>query len=151
MRKIFVSSALFLMALGCASTAGGQSARAWTAPKAGVWIVTARDEEKTRWTARMHMTRTRMNGHTAYYRGYFYWRSPDPDTETKGYEYFTGRFDRITGRLKLHGARARSVRGELGTGDYQAKLSRGSRIYDGSWAGENSIPGTWTARWSRSR
>lgn len=149
MRTTLLATIGILLVFSFGSTAFGQKAKLWTAPKAGLWRVTGSDEQKTRWSARMHLTKTAAKGSSIKYRGYFYWWSPD--TETKGYEYFTGRFDRASGILSLKSSRVRSIKGELGIGSYSARARRGVTIHSGTWAGEDSIPGTWSAKWTGRR
>ncbi|MFL6373768.1 MAG: hypothetical protein ACJ73D_03790 [Pyrinomonadaceae bacterium] len=142
---LFVAAAFFVLA--CSSF--GQTSRAWTAPKAGVWAVKAKDEEGTKWSGRLHLERRSARGPRIRYRGYFYWISGDH--ATSGNEYFSGRFDRRSGRLWLHGYRARSIHGELGTGNYRASGRRGRQLLRGTWSGQDSIPGTWSAKWKSAR
>lgn len=120
-----------------------QAQRLWTPPASGVWSVKAVDEQTIKWTGRLHLTRSGVRKKTVLYRGYFYWASDDK--QTAGNEYFTGRFDRTTGRLRLVGYRAKSTRGELGTAVYIAYVRRGNKI-SGGWAGNDAIPGKWSAR-----
>lgn len=131
------------MVLFCAFGASAQKARLWTPPASGVWRVNAVDEQTIRWNGRLHLNRSGIRRNTVVFRGYFYWVSDDKTIA--GNEYFTGRFDRTTGRLRLVGSRAKSIRGELGTAVYIAQVRHGTRI-SGNWAGGDSIPGTWSAR-----
>ncbi|HEV7699336.1 MAG TPA: hypothetical protein VGO43_03825 [Pyrinomonadaceae bacterium] len=126
-----------------------QTSRPWTAPKTGVWTVTAKDEEGIKWSGRLHLSRQSTKGTKVGYRGYFYWI--DAERSTSGNEYLNGSFDRSSGKLRLHGYKAKSIRGELGTGDYLASGLRGRRFIRGSWSGENAVPGTWSAVWKSSR
>jgi hypothetical protein len=126
-----------------------QTNRLWTEPKVGVWMVTAKDEEGIKWSGRLHLSRTSIKGAKVGYRGYFYWISGD--RSTSGNEYFNGSFDRSSGKLRLHGYRTRNIRGELGTGNYRASGIAGKTLVRGSWGGQNSIPGTWSAVWKSSR
>lgn len=125
-----------------------QSKLNWVEPRPGVWSVTGSDEEGLKWTAAMHIARTGFRDGMARYRGYFAWRSVDG--ATSGKEFFVGSFDKRTGRLSLKGYRAKNAKGELGVGNYTALLrQKGQRISRGRWSGQDTVPGTWSARWAR--
>lgn len=104
-RSTSVLALLFLTGI-CSVAVFSQSKQAWVAPKAGVWKVSATDEENTKWTAEMRVARRGVRGKLIRYRGYFSWRSED--SETSGREFFNGSFDRFTGTLRLKAYRAKA-------------------------------------------
>jgi len=137
---VTVAAAFFAF---CSISSAQKRPRPWIAPGTGVWMVTAKDEDGTDWSGRLHLSRAANKGKMLGYRGYFYWVSGD--RKTSGNEYFTGIFDRWSGKLRLNGYKVRNIRGELGTGDYEASVRKG-RTIRGGWAGDNAIPGKWSAR-----
>lgn len=147
MKNCILAIAATILILGSSIVAvNAQSKKLWTYPKTGVWRVTAKDEENKIWNGRLTLNR-KAGGK---YRGYFYWI--DAEKATSGREYFNGRFDRSTGKLRLRGYAVKNVKGELGTGNYRATVNRqGRNIYRGSWSGQNSIPGKWAAVWLRAK
>jgi len=136
---ITVAAAFFVF---CSVSSAQTTPRPWIAPGAGVWTVTAKDEDGTKWSGRLHLVRTGPKDKMLGYRGYFYWLSGD--RQTSGNEYFTGIFDRWSGKLRFKGYKVRNIRGELGTGDYEASVRKG-RTMRGDWAGDDAVPGKWSA------
>ena len=149
MKRAFVSAVAILIAVTSAAEASSQKKDLFISPKAGVWTVTAVDEENTNWSGRLYLVRRAARRMNVRYSGQFYWRSADG--AGIGREYFSGRFNRLTGKLVLRGHRITSIKGDLARGHYTASLSRGRRIFNGSWSGEESVPGKWSARWLRPR
>ena len=96
---------LFLAALFVISVpqnSAAQNKSHWVSPKAGVWQMTGKDEENINWKGQIVFTKkTYSNKSIVKYAGYIDWNSPDD--ETSGLEYFTGSFDRRTGKLVLKG------------------------------------------------
>ena len=147
MKNTFLAFALAILILGgSAIAANAQGQRLWTAPKPGIWKVSAKDEENTVWKASLTLIR-KGDGK---YRGHFYWISADKTSS--GREYFNGRFDRRTGKLRLNAYAVKNIKGELVVGDYVASVKRrGLSIFRGSWSGDDNIPGKWTAVWLKAR
>ena len=146
MKNTFLAIAAAILILsGSVVTANAQGKRSSTAPKAGIWRVSANDEQNTDWKARLTLIR-RADGR---YRGHFYWVSADKSVS--GREYFNGRFDRRTGRLRLRAYAVKNIKGELGIGVYFALVTRHGRNIRGKWNGGDSIPGKWSAVWLKAR
>ena len=145
-RAILAISAILLIFLGLVLEGKAQAKKPWAAPRAGNWTVTARDEENTDWNGRLTLVRKGAGK----YRGHFYWISGD--RSVSGREYFNGSFDRITGKLKLTSYKVKNIKGELGTGDYFARVNnKGRNIVRGSWTGEDNVPGNWKAVWNKAK
>lgn len=147
MKKLFLAfSASVIFFAGWVFVAQAQTKKLWVAPRAGVWRVSAKDDENTNWSGRITLAKRKSGGRTVKYRGYFYWLSQDK--ETSGREYFRGSFNRTTGKLRLKAYAVKSERGELGIGDYNASVNRkGRNIFRGTWAGTDNVPGKWSAVW----
>ena len=146
MKSTFLAIAAAILILsGSAVTANAQGKRSWTAPKAGIWRVSANDEQNIDWKARLTLIR-KVDGR---YRGHFYWVSADKSVS--GREYFNGRFDRRTGKLRLRAYAVKNIKGELGIGFYIASVIRQGRSIRGKWNGDDSIPGNWSAVWLKAR
>lgn len=122
--------------------------RPWVAPKTGIWQLKGIDNADTSWTAVVRLVRLpRKNGYQRY-RGHFDWKSDDG--EGSGKEFFTGAFDRKSGRLKLKAHSVKSEKGVLGVGNYTAFVrQKGRKIVGGKWFGNDVVPGTWNASWLR--
>jgi hypothetical protein len=151
MRYSFFLLFLTVLFIGIApQISAAQSKSVRVSPKIGVWQLTGKDEEETGWTAQIRFTGKTNSKSVVRYKGYFVWRSSD--NETLGREYFTGVFNKRTGRLILKGYSVKNVRGELGIGNYTGFVSRkGQRISRGSWGGEDVVKGNWSARWLKFR
>lgn len=146
MKSTFLAFAAAILILsGSAISANGQGKKLWAAPKSGIWRVTANDEENTDWKGSLTLTR-KVDGR---YRGHFYWVSADKTIS--GREYFTGRFDRRSGKLKLNAYAVKNIKGELGIGVYIASVKRQGRSIRGKWNSADSIPGDWSAVWLKVR
>lgn len=146
MKKLFIALPILVLIFGLSPAVVSQTKQAWAAPKAGVWKVSATDEENTKWTAEMRIVKRGIRNRLVRYRGYFSWLSEDG--ETSGREYFNGTFDRHSGKLVLKAYRAKSEKGELGIGNYRAFVNRkGRNISRGVWYGPETVPGTWSAAW----
>lgn len=141
---VFSVAVLFLGVSVFETTA--QTKRFWVAPKAGLWRVAAKDENDTKWSGRITLSKRGSNKGVVKYLGYFYWQSEDK--ETSGREYFNGSFNRKSAKLFLKAYAVKNVKGELGVGDYVASVRKeGRNIFRGSWSGKDNIPGKWSAIW----
>lgn len=150
MKKLLIASAALILFIGICPFSAAAQRKAWVAPKAGVWKVKATDEENTRWTATLRISKRGIGSRTIRYRGYFDWLSDDK--EISGREYFTGTFTRSSGKLRLKAYAVKNVRGELGIGNYVASVNRkGRNINRGTWSGVDNVPGKWTAAWIKFR
>lgn len=146
MKGAFLAIAAAILLIGGSVIAvNAQGKRLWTAPKAGIWRVSANDEENTDWKGRLTLIR-KADGK---YRGHFYWVSADKTTS--GREYFNGRFDRRTGKLRLNAYAVKNIKGELGIGFYIASVNRQGRNIRGKWNSNDTIPGEWSAVWLKAR
>ncbi len=146
MKRTFLAFAAALLILsGSVIVAKAQAKRLWTAPKSGIWKVAANDEENTGWNARLTLI-GKVDGK---YRGHFYWISADKTTS--GREYFNGRFNRRTGKLRLRAYAVKNIKGELGIGFYLASVNQQGRNIRGKWNGNDTIPGEWSAVWLKAR
>ena len=150
MKKLFFGFSVAVLFLAISPfTIRAQAARLWVAPRPGVWKVTAGDEANTKWSGQLRLSKVSGRG-SVKYKGYFYWVSGDK--VTSGREYFTGHFMRRTGKLRLAGFKVKNNRGELGTSNYVASVNqKGKNIHNGSWSGNGSVPGKWSAVWTRAR
>ena len=142
---VLAFAAAMLIVCGSAIGANAQAKKFWAAPKTGVWKVSANDEENTDWNGRLTLIR-KVDGR---YRGYFYWISADKSIS--GREYFNGRFDRRTGKLRLNAYAVKNIKGELGIGFYIASVNRHGRNIRGNWNSNDAIPGEWSAVWLKAR
>jgi PKD repeat protein len=145
---------LFLAALFVISAPQNSAAQTkshWVSPKAGVWQLSGKDEENINWTGQIVFTKkTYSNKSIVKYKGYIDWSSPDD--ESSGQEYFTGSFDRRTGKLVLKGTSLKIVSGDLALGVYTGFVNRkGRQIRRGSWDGVDIVKGKWSAKWLKSR
>jgi hypothetical protein len=145
---------LFLAALFVISapqSSAAQNKSRWVSPKAGVWQLTGKDEENINWKGRIMFTKkTYSDKSIVRYRGYIVWSSPDD--ESSGREYFTGTFDRRTGKLVLKGTSLKIESGDLALGIYTGFVNgKGRRISRGSWDGVDVVKGKWSANWLKSR
>ena len=145
---------LFLAAFLIVSTpkfSAAQTKSRWVSPKAGVWQMTGKDEENINWKGQIVFTKkTYSNRSIVKYAGYIDWNSPDD--ETSGQEYFTGSFDRRTGKLVLKGTSLKNVSGDLALGVYTGFVNgKGRQIRRGSWDGVDVVKGKWSAKWLKSR
>lgn len=114
-----------------------------TPPATGLWKVTGKDDEGTRWMAYLRLKRNNFGRLPATYSGWFDWRSADG--RISGREFFNGLFSK--GRLSFKAYKARYQRGQIGVGNYSSRVSEGGRFLKGRWFGENVVPGVWQARW----
>lgn len=128
-----------------------QNKSVWVSPKAGVWQLTGKDEENINWKGQIVFTKkTYSNKSIVKYKGYIDWKSPDD--ESSGQEYFTGSFDRRTGKLVLKGTSLKNVSGDLALGIYTGFVNRkGRQIRRGSWDGVDVVKGKWSAKWLKFR
>ncbi len=151
MKNLFFTLILIVFCIGFVpTTTSAQNKQAWVSPKIGVWQVVGKDEENIGWTGQIRFTRKTNSKSTVKYRGYFDWKASDG--ETSGREYFTGSFDKRTGRLRLKGYLLKNVRGDLGLGIYVGSVSqKGRRIRRGSWGGIDAVKGNWSAKWLKFR
>lgn len=142
---VLAFAAAVLIVCGLAIGVNAQAKKFWAAPKTGVWKVAANDEENTDWNGRLTLIR-KVDGR---YRGHFYWISADKTIS--GREYFNGRFDRRTGKLRLNAYAVKNIKGELGIGFYIASVNRHGRNIRGNWNSNDAIPGEWSAVWLKAR
>lgn len=151
MKYFFILLFFAVLFIGFApQNSAAQTKSVWVAPRVGIWQLTGTDEENTGWTAQIRFSGKTISGSTVRYKGYFVWRNSDGTTT--GREYFTGVFNKRTGRLRLKGTSVKNVSGDLGIGTYTGFVSRkGRRISRGSWGGEDVVKGNWSARWLKFR
>ena len=147
-KLLFVFGALFLLIDILPLSVQAQTKALWVSPRAGVWNVVAKDDENTNWTARLKIAKRSIRNRIVHYSGHFSWISDDK--ETSGREYFTGSFNRATGKLRLKAYAVKNYHGELAIGNYIASVNRkGRNIYRGTWTGNDNVPGKWSAVWLR--
>jgi len=104
-------------------------------PKTGLWKFTGRDAEGTEWKADIVIENVRNNN----FDGYFDWYM-EPDSDSKGKEYFTGRFDTISEKVFFQGTRLVNSKG-LTLGNYEAYVSiQRDQFYNGRWNETDGIP-----------
>jgi hypothetical protein len=124
----------------------GQTRGGWVAPRSGIWNLKGSDETGTQWSAKLILVRTQRKGWIQRYRGEFRWRSAGEIAA--GREFFTGRFARRTGLLRLKSNRVVAEKGDLGLATYVGfSRSNGRKIARGKWNGADVVPGTWIAEW----
>lgn len=143
MRKFLLPLFALVLLLSFFDFTFGQRKAKSVQPTPGLWQVSGKDEEGTKWQAYMRLSRKNFGRSPAFYKGYFDWSSIDG--KTSGREFFNGWFSR--GRLSFKAYKARYRRGQIGVGDYSSRVSRGGRFLKGRWFGENVVPGIWQARW----
>jgi hypothetical protein len=149
LKRLLITLAVLTALYMVPSKAAAQSS-AWTAPKAGVWKVTGRDDDGTRWTGSFTVTRRQRVGSHFEIHGYFRWRSLDG--ETAGRESVKGTFYPANGKLSLRGYAVKSERGEIMRTTYASRVSnRGRSITKGRWYGKDVVKGTWRADWQKSK
>lgn len=138
-----------LLFLSAPQSLAAQNKSRWVSPKAGVWQLTGKDEANSNWKGRIFFTRkTYSNKSIVKYKGYIDWSSPD--SESAGREYFSGSFDRRTGKIVLRGTSLKTVSGDLALGIYTGFVNRkGRQISRGSWDGTDVIKGKWSAKWRK--
>jgi len=104
-------------------------------PRAGVWKLTGRDPEGTEWKADIVIERVRNNN----FDGYFDWYM-EPDSDYRGKEYFTGRYDNIADKVFFQGTRLENSK-NLVLGKYEAYVSiQRDMLYNGRWEEPDGIP-----------
>jgi len=110
-------------------------------PKPGLWKLTGRDPSGTEWKADIVITSARNND----FNGYFDWYM-EPDSDYRGKEYFTGRFDDITEKVYFQGTRLENSK-NLTLGKYEAYVSvQRDMFYNGIWEEDNDFPSSdWQA------
>jgi len=97
-------------------------------PKKGVWKLTGKDSAGTEWKADIVIERVRNNN----FDGHFDWYM-EPDSDYRGKEYFTGRFDDITEKIYFQGTRLENAK-NLSLGKYEAYVSiNRDQFYNGRW------------------
>lgn len=152
MKKLFffLCLAAFLI-VSTPQFSAAQNKPVWVSPRTGVWQLTGKDDENINWTGRIIFTKkTYSNKSIVRYRGYIDWSSPDEDSS--GLEYFTGSFDRRTGKLVLKGNSLKVVSGDLALGIYTGFVNqKGQQIRRGSWGGVDVVEGKWSAKWLKFR
>jgi hypothetical protein len=142
---VFVALLLFC-ATAIPLSIAGQTRGVWVAPRSGIWNLKGSDETGTQWSAEVKLRRTKQKGKFQLFRGDFTWKSADGNAA--GREFFTGRFDRRTGLLRLESNRVVAEKGDLGIATYVGfSRSKGRKIARGKWNGPNVVPGTWSAQW----
>ncbi|CAN5630127.1 hypothetical protein BH20ACI4_BH20ACI4_34680 [soil metagenome] len=145
---------LFLAALLIVSApqfSAAQNKSVWVSPRTGVWQLTGKDDENINWTGQIIFTgKTYSKNSIVRYKGYIVWSSPDD--ESSGREYFTGTFDRRTGKLVLKGTSLKIESGDLALGIYTGFVNqKGRQISRGSWDGVDVVKGKWSAKWLKLR
>jgi len=110
-------------------------------PKPGRWKLTGRDPAGTEWKADIVITSARNDN----FNGYFDWYM-EPDSDYRGKEYFTGRFDDITEKVYFQGTRLENSK-NLTLGKYEAYVSvQRDMFYNGIWEEANDFPSSdWQA------
>jgi len=110
-------------------------------PKPGLWKLTGYDPEGIEWKADIVITNARNND----FNGYFDWYM-EPDSDYRGKEYFTGRFDDITEKVFFQGTRLENSK-NLSLGKYDAYVSvQRDMFYNGRWEEADDIPSSdWQA------
>jgi len=126
----------------------GQTSGNWVAPRSGLWNLKGSDDSGTNWSAKVKLVRTKRKGEFQQYRGEFNWLSADGSAA--GREFFTGRFDRRSGLLRLKSNRVVAEKGDLGPAIYIGfGRTKGRKIIRGKWHGAEVVPGVWSAAWVR--
>ena len=151
MKNLFLTLFAVVLFIGFVpQISSAQNKSVWVAPKIGIWQLIGKDEENTEWTAQLRFTRKTTSKSITKYKGFFIWRSSNG--EIVGREYFTGSFDKRTGKLRLKSYAVKNVSGSLAVGTYVGFVSRkGRRITRGSWDGNDVVKGTWSAEWLKFR
>jgi hypothetical protein len=104
-------------------------------PKTGVWKLTGRDPEGTGWKADIVIEKVRNNN----FDGYFDWYM-ESNSDYRGKEYFTGRFDNITEKVFFQGTRLENSK-NLALGKYEAYVTtQRDKFYNGRWEEPDGIP-----------
>jgi len=107
-------------------------------PKTGSWKLTGRDPAGDEWKADIVITNVRNNN----FNGYFDWYM-EPDSDYRGREYFTGRFDDVTDKVFFQGTRLENG-GSLALGKYEAYVTiRRDSFYNGKWEEADGIPNSY--------
>ena len=146
--RLAIAFLLLMCAGAMPSSVVGQTKNVWVPPRSGIWNLKGADDAGIQWTAKVRLARTAKKGGIQRYRGSFNWVSADGNAS--GREYFTGRFDRRSGLLRLKSSRVVAEKGDLGLGNYVGfGRSKGRRIVGGKWYGADVVPGTWRAAWVR--
>jgi hypothetical protein len=110
-------------------------------PKTGLWKFTGRDAKGDEWKADIVIENVRNNN----FDGYFDWYM---DSDPRGKEYFTGRFDTISEKVFFRGTRLVNGK-DLTLGNYEAYVSiQRDQFYNGRWNEPDGVPRSdWQATW----
>jgi hypothetical protein len=149
-KRLLIAIAVLMALSYLPQTLSAQARSAWTAPRLGVWKITGSDDGGLKWAGSIKFDSRKHVGSLNKYRGHFTWRSSDG--KDSGIEYFSGSFNRKSGRVVLVGTRLSRVKGDLALGRYYAFVrNKGRRLSNGTWGGTEVVKGKWSAVWMRSQ